>query len=82
MNNSGTEREKQDKLFVRVNQRKTEFFAVIVSFFFVWKVYWSVFKLISPQDTIMDVLALFGVLIIVIPCTAILKTKLLDFLKV
>ncbi|WP_019849629.1 MULTISPECIES: hypothetical protein [Desulfitobacterium] len=81
MNNSGIKKEKDEKIFIRVSQQKMKLFTVIISFFFVWKVYWSAFNLISPQDTIMDVLALFGVLIIVIPCTAILQAKLLDFLK-
>lgn len=70
-----------EPVVVGVNQKKLDVLLVAVAFFLVWKIYWWGFNLISPQDTVVDILALFGVIVIVIPCTAILQLKIRDFLK-
>lgn len=70
-----------NKIFISVSQRKLDILSTLFSFFVVWKVYWCVFDIISPQDTIVDILAVFGMIVIIIPCTVILKSKILDFLK-
>lgn len=74
MKNNRSEKENPEKIFINVNQRKIDIFSTIFSFFLIWEVYWSVFNLFSPQDTMVDILAIFGILIIIIPCTMILKT--------
>lgn len=81
MKNNRSEKENPEKVFINVNQRKIDIFSTIFSFFLIWEVYWSVFNLFSPQDTMVDILAIFGILIIIIPCTMILKTKILKFLR-
>lgn len=78
---SKSKKESHERIFININKQKMDTFSAIFSFFFVWKVYWWVFKLISPQNAIIDIFAIFGVIIIVIPCTVILRAKIVDFLK-
>ncbi|WP_242661972.1 hypothetical protein [Desulfitobacterium hafniense] len=81
INNSRARTADHEQLFVSVNQKKLDVFSALIAFYLVWNAYWWVFHLISPQDTIIDILALFGVIILVIPCSVILQLKIRSFMK-
>lgn len=79
--NNRSRKDSNEKTYISVDQKKIDVFTTVFSFFVIWKVYWGGFHLISPQETIVDILAIFGILIIIIPCTMILKSMILRFLK-
>lgn len=79
--NSRSKKKRYEKIFISINQRRLDAFSTLFSFLVVWKMYWWVFDLISPQDSIIDIIAIFGIIIIIIPCSVILKSIILNFLK-
>ena len=74
-------KEKDNVIYEQVNKQKLGVLTCIFSFVLVWKLYWWIFNLVSPQNNLVDIIAIFGIFVVIVPCTAVVNTFLSKFLK-